>query len=119
MRDFCYWNQSRIPPIIAPIKSGPTFDITRIKLPAPATNPIIGAPVRADVKNNSNTPSTIAGKKTAIIAFEIPPAFLPPTIPAINGPNPGSQNSKIDIKNIQKMPDIMLPFFCFAIIFSF
>jgi hypothetical protein len=73
-------SQSSIPPIIAPIKSGPTLDITRIKLPAPATNPIIGALVSADPNTKSIIPSIIAGRKTAIMAFMRPPAFLPPTI---------------------------------------
>jgi hypothetical protein len=53
----------------------------------------------------------MAGKITAIMALNTPPDFLPPTNPAISGPNPGSQNSSIEIKNIQKIPDIMLPSF--------
>ncbi len=83
---------SRIAPIIAPRRSGPTFETTSTNLPEPAINPINGAPVKGVANVISKTAIIMAGTKPAIIALPRPPDFLPPTNPAISGPMKGSQN---------------------------
>jgi hypothetical protein len=70
-----------------------------------------GAELIVVASENKITAKTIAGRKTAAMAFPTPPAFLPPTSPAINGPIKGSQNKRSEIKNIQKIALPTLPAF--------
>jgi hypothetical protein len=76
---------------------------------APVIRPINGNPERTPVNEDTNIPNIIAGKIAANIALPTPPDFLPPTSPAMSGPRSGSQNSKIEMKNIHRNPLIILP----------
>ena len=103
-----------MPPIIAPSKSSPIWEIAKINPPKPAITPISGMPVKLDANKKRATPNIIQGKNTAIRAEPTPPAFFPPTMPAISGPAKGNQNRRSDITNIQIIALRMLPFFSSA-----
>jgi len=106
------------PPIMAPIKRGPIWAIERMKPPAPAIAPNKGIPVRLEARRKRIIAKKIPGRKTAIIAGPIPPAFLPPTIPAISGPMTGNQKSSTEMMNIHTIALPILPFFSLVIVRS-
>lgn len=93
----------------APISNGPICVIANTTTLAPATRPISGKPERTPVNEDTSSPNIIAGKIAASMALPTPPDFFPPTSPAISGPRIGSQNSKMEIKNIHINPLIVLP----------
>src|SRR6516165_6920176 len=75
----------------------------------PASAPSRGTPVSAVAKANSSPPNTTAGRSAARIAGPTPPAFLPPTNPAMAGPIAGSQNNRMESKIIQSIAASTLP----------
>jgi len=106
------------PPIMAPINRGPIWAIERMNPPAPAIAPNKGIPVRLEAKRKRIIAKKIPGRKTAMIAGPIPPAFLPPTIPAMSGPMTGNQKSSTEMMNIHTIALPMLLFFPLVIVRS-
>ena len=98
------------PPMIAPRSSGPTCSRRRARAPKPTSAPITGMPVSNEPKRVSAILVATIGKKTAMTAGPTPPAFWPPTMPAMSGPTTGSQKSSSEMRNIHPMPLVMLPF---------
>jgi hypothetical protein len=103
---------------MAPIKRGPIWAIERMNPPAPAIAPNKGIPVKLEARRKRMIAKKIPGRKTAIIADPTPPAFLPPTIPAMSGPMTGNQKSSTEIMNIHTIALPMLPFLSLVIVRS-
>jgi hypothetical protein len=67
---------------------------TTMAIDNPKTSPMIGNPVRREDNKATMSPARIAGSKAAKRAFFTPPAFAPPTNPAIEGPMVGRKMLK-------------------------
>ena len=57
-----------MPPMIAPSKIGPIWEIDKTTPPKPAITPISGMPVKLDANKKRAIPNIIQGKNTAIRA---------------------------------------------------
>ena len=103
--------QASTPPTMAPISRGPTCARPNTTTPAPAIMPTSGIPVSTPPKLKIRIPKIKDGSTVATIARRTPPAFCPPTTPAMTGPTAGSQKRSTDKNTIQKIAPKRLPLF--------